>query len=403
MPKITDQGVLIPDEADVLAGVVTDKNAAFGNALTFYDSNGNFLVARPMSQVCTTESAIFTDFMGMLAYLANQFDPNVAEGRFQDAIGSIYFLTRNSAVATTVFCVCSGASGTFIPAGTKAQDTSGNIYASTADATIGASGSVVVTFACTVTGPITCGAGTLTQIYQIIPGWDTITNPTAGVVGQDVESRSAFEARRKKSVAINASSSLDAIRSAVLAVPNVIDASVMDNKTTADATENGIVIPARGATVVVAGGSANDIAQAIWEKVAAGTPLGGTLTGTATDTNYSPAKTYSIPYYAAATTTIYVKVTLAASSAIPNTATASIQAACVASFYGNGTLLRSLQVIGGTVFASAMCPDVEALGDWANIDNIKVSTDNSTWTDTVAISGAAIPELSSANISVTTA
>ena len=56
-PTFTETGLDLPSESDVLTGVVTDLNGAFGNNLRFYDASGNFLSSRPQAQIATTQTA----------------------------------------------------------------------------------------------------------------------------------------------------------------------------------------------------------------------------------------------------------------------------------------------------------------------------------------------------------
>ena len=113
----------------------------------------------------------------------------------QDGIGRIYFMQRYPARPTTVQATCRGLQGVKIPAGVLAKAIDGNFYTATGSGTIGADGTVVIPFQCNTSGPIACPAGALNQVYQVIPGWDSITNAD-GVPGADVESRAAFELRR---------------------------------------------------------------------------------------------------------------------------------------------------------------------------------------------------------------
>lgn len=224
VPKIefTPAGLVIPSESAVLAGVQADINTAFGGGL-------NPALESPQGQLASSESAIIGDKNNEFAYYVNQVDPQYSAGRFQDAIGRIYYLERNDPTATAVLCTLGGVPGTVIPSGTFAQDTSGNTYASAGVATIGAASTVVVEFQNVETGPIPCPAGTLVLVYQAIDGWDTITNADAGVLGSNVETRAEFEYRRKNSVALNAHGSPQAIYGAVFNVPGVVDAYVYDN------------------------------------------------------------------------------------------------------------------------------------------------------------------------------
>lgn len=235
VPSVTlgPTGYIAPSQSSVLAGVQSDINSAFGGGLNFNtDLSVSGTVAPPQVQLSVTQAAIIGNTNELLQEVFNNVDPAYASGRMQDAIARIYFLTRNPAQPTTVQCVCTGAAGVVIPVNALAQDTAGNIYSCTEAGTIPVSGSITLTFQNNVTGPIACGANTLTIIYQAIPGWDSINNPTDGVEGNNVESRADFEARREASVAVNSQNSVAATQGAVYSVPNVISAFTTDNSNT---------------------------------------------------------------------------------------------------------------------------------------------------------------------------
>ena len=218
----TPQGPILPTEQAILAGELLDIDQAFGGGT-------NPALETPQGQIASSNTAIIGDVHSFIAMLCNQVDPNYASDQFQDAIGNIYFLDRIASASTVVVCDCVGVVGKTIYTGSKATDTSGNVYVSTADATIPDGGTVSIEFQNIISGPIPCPAGTLTSIYQLVDGWDTVNNPSDGVLGRDVESRTDFEFRRQNSVAGNAQGSNAAVLGAVFAVPGVLDAYVIDN------------------------------------------------------------------------------------------------------------------------------------------------------------------------------
>ncbi|MFL9904283.1 baseplate J/gp47 family protein [Paraburkholderia fungorum] len=183
----------------------------------------------PQGQLAQSLTAIIGNSNDQFLALANGVDPAYASGRMQDAIGRLYFMTRIPAASTVVQCTCVGLAGVQIAVGALASDTSGNVYSCTQAGTIPASGSIVLPFANNVMGPIPCPAGSLTSIYQAIPGWDSITNAADGEEGNLVETRAAFELRRQQSVAANSLNSVQAVQGKVLGVPGVLGSYTQDN------------------------------------------------------------------------------------------------------------------------------------------------------------------------------
>ena len=121
-------------------------NAAFGGGL-------NPALETPQGQLASSQTAVIADKNSEIALIVNQVDPLYASDRFQDAIGRIYFLDRKPATATAVTATLGGLSGTVVPAGTFAQDTSGNTYVLLGDVTIGAGGTVSSSWQNIATGP----------------------------------------------------------------------------------------------------------------------------------------------------------------------------------------------------------------------------------------------------------
>lgn len=104
----TENGPVVPDTATVRDAVETDWQAAFDNRL-------NPDPATPQGQLITSETAIVQDKNSQLLFLSNMFNPETAEGIYQDALAKIYFLTRQARRSTVVPCTCTGLPGTVIP------------------------------------------------------------------------------------------------------------------------------------------------------------------------------------------------------------------------------------------------------------------------------------------------
>ncbi|HHT8315356.1 TPA: baseplate J/gp47 family protein, partial [Yersinia enterocolitica] len=166
---ITENGLLIPDVSDVLAGRLTDMTTSLGGG-------SSQSLSSPQGQIAQSDTEIIAQVYDKLLCLFNQINPDYATGRFQDGIGRIYFQERISAQGTVVAATCIGNVDAVIPAGSTAVDTNGYIYQSVDAATIPASGSIDVPFVNTTTGPIPCAVGALNQIYRSVPGWDSINN-----------------------------------------------------------------------------------------------------------------------------------------------------------------------------------------------------------------------------------
>ena len=332
----TPEGVVLPTDAEILTGAQADIDSALGGGV-------NPALNTPQGQIATSETAIVAQKNSEIAYVANQVDPQYAQGRFQDAIGQIYFMTRKPATATVVICTIGGLPGTYIPAGVLALDTSGNVYMLLGAVTIGSGGTIPAEFSNLATGPIPCAGSTLTQIYQTVPGWDTVTNADAGILGSNVESSQAFELRRQASVAANSHGTTDAIFAAVYAVSGVLNCYVIDNPSgnTVDYGSTNYPLAPHSIFVAVIGGEAAAIAQAIWQFKDAGCSYnpaagdGSVETVTVYDTRYAaPQPAYAVSFLVPGATAVYFAVNVAASPAPPSGYATLIQNAIIAQFNG---------------------------------------------------------------------
>lgn len=398
VPRIefTDTGLTVPPESAVLEGVLDDYDAAFGGGL-------NRALETPQGQLASSQTAIITDYYARFLELINQIDPDTADGFMQDAIARIYFLTRSPGAPTVAACVCNGNPGVVIPVGAQARDTSGNLYTAVDGGVIGIGGTVTLSFANALNGPIPCPSGTLTRIYVAIAGWDTINNPTDGVLGRDVETRAEFEARRAASVAINARGSLQSVFASVFAVPDVIDVYATENVTDDIVTVGSTNFPLapHSLLISVVGGTDAAVANAIWLKKDVGCDMNGNTTVTVVDTEgYSPPfPEYDITFERPAALPIFVNVELANSPSLPVDIVAQVKAAVIATFLGadGGTRVR----IGSLLLASKFYPGVINLGTEVSVLSILIGTSGPGALTSILIGVDKAPTIDAADITVT--
>jgi len=396
VPQITfsSTGITVPTEAEILAGVQADFNAAFGGNL-------NPSLETPQGQLASSLAAIIAAKDAEIANLVNQFDPDNATGRFQDAIGKIYFLTRIPSSGTVVAATCSGLNGTNIPLGAQAVNSStGDRYVCTTPVTL-SGGTGVAYFTCSTPGPIACPPAALDTIFQAIPGWDSITNASAGVIGRNEETRAEFEQRRRNSVAIYANGYVGAIRARVLAVSGVLSCYVRDNPTSSSVTYGGVTIAANSVYIAVVGGSSTDIGYAIWRVKPVGTPYAaGNTTVTVYDTSYqTPYPSYDVTYTVPTNVPIYFAVQIRASTALPYNINTLIKNAIIAAFTGaDGS--DPVQ-IGFAVYAADYYSTVNSVDASCHVLAITIGTAPSPAAASVNMNINQYPTISDLNITVT--
>jgi uncharacterized phage protein gp47/JayE len=390
----TQTGVVLPAESDILAGVQSDMNAAFGGKL-------NPALETPQGQLASSMAAIIADKNAQIAEVANQVDPDTADGRWQDAIARIYFIDRLPALATVVAVLCTGLAGTVIPVGALVVASDGNTYSCTGGGTIPAGGSITLQFACTQTGPIVCSAGMITSIYRAIPGWDSATNTAAGTVGTNVESRADFEYRRRQSVALNGVNSLQSIYANVFAVSGVSDVYVTENTTNSAVTKGSITLAPHSIYVAAVGGLDADVATAIWKKKATGADYNGNTTVTVQDTSSGsvPYPSYAVKFQRPAAQPILFAVQIANLAGLPSDIVTQVQNAIVSAFSGGDGGPRAR--IGSTIYASRFYGPISAIAPGiVEILSLLIGTSSAN-AASVAVDIGSVPTVSASNISVT--
>lgn len=395
---ITENGLSVPDISDVLAGRLTDMTTALGGG-------ASQSLSSPQGQIAQSDTEIIAQEYDKLLCLFNQVNPDYSTGRFQDGIGRIYFMDRISAQGTVVTATCIGQVGTTIPAGSSAVDTSGYIYQSIDNAIIPSTGSVDVQFVNTTTGPITCAAGALSQIYRAVSGWDAITNVSPGVVGVDVESRIAFETRRRQSVARNSRNQDASTLSALLETSGVLDAYVWSNRTATTINKGTTNFPVLGHSIYICvyGGTDSDVAEAIFKTYNPGANLNGDTTYTVYDNvNYTaPYPSYDMQWQKATPTRVYFNVELDSSLNPPSDITQQVKT-MIASVFNGGYEGIGKARIGATINSGKYyAPVISISPDTIGILSLEVSLDGSTYGPAVTMGIDKVPTIQESDITVT--
>lgn len=401
---ITENGLSVPEIADVLSGRLTDLVTALSVNNSTNGLSPSTSLSSPQGQIAMSDTEIVAQVYDKLLVLFNQINPDYASGRFQDGIGQIYFMDRIAGAGTVVTATVTGAVGTIIPAGSTAQDTAGYFYSTTSDVTIPAGGSINVEFTNQTDGPIPCAAGSLNTIYRAVPGWDAVYNFSTGVVGTDVESRIAFETRRKDSVFRGSRNQDGSVRAALLATDGVLDAYVWSNRedfTVNKGTTNFPVLP-HSIYIAVYGGSDADVAESVFNTYNPGANMNGDTTYTIVDTSYQPPQPqYIMQWQRAIATPVYFRVTVDGSLNPPSDITSQIQQVIQDAFNGLVDGIPKAR-IGSTISASRYYAPVIAIDSSSvSILSLTVSLDNSTFGASVTMGIDQVPTISASNIAVT--
>src|SRR5690606_25087178 len=101
------------------------------------------------------------------------------------------------------------------------EDIEGQQWNLPASVLIPLSGSITVTATCQEQGAIEAPAGTVTKIKTPTFGWQSVSNPSAAVPGQPVETDAALRVRQALSVAVPSQTIFEGIVGSVANLPGV--------------------------------------------------------------------------------------------------------------------------------------------------------------------------------------
>lgn len=393
---ITSTGVTAPTTEEVLNGVMLDLNESFGGNLN------TSTLATPQGYLGENITYYITQLNSTISYLLNQLDPLTAEGRWQDAIGRLYYLTRKPATSTSVTCQMIGQPNATISAGALATDGT-YIYALAGNVTFTSGGTVTGVFENQTKGAIPCPANTLNRISVAQSGWDAVNNSASGTVGSEIESTQDFEYRRSMSVSSNAHDSLSSIRSAVLGVADIIDVYAIENSTSSTSAPIGPTnktLLANSIYICVSGGLDADIANAIWSKKSVGCNMTGNTTVTVYDESagFIPYPSYSIKFQRATPAPIYFTVNIGNHPLLPSDYVTQVKAAITKAFNGQDGGSRAR--IGADIYSSRFYSGITAVSINLRLISVYVGLTASPTTSEIQIGIDQIPTISDSQISV---
>lgn len=395
-----DKTGLVAEETSVVRARIAQewKNAfATDPRLPVLDTNPE----TPAGQLIDGQTALASEKDNDMIYIANMFNPKNATGVWQDALAAIYFLSRKIALPTYVTCQVRGAYGTTIPYGALVQDVNGYTFLNTSVVVIGSSGTANIYVRCTETGAVEVAPNTVTQIVTTVPGWDSVTNPSAGVTGRDEESQAAFENRRAGSVGKNSHGAVASIYGTIADLNNVVAVLVLENTTNADKTIKGVTLAGHSVYISVYGGDNTDIARAIYNKIDGGVGTQGNtmLTYNPASDNIADQPDALYTYYIERPDTVETAVKVTVSDDETTGLTNAIKEAVVNNFNGNSSFRRVK--MGDTLYASRFYADVIKAGV-TMLENIEIKYPSATgsYADSIDIPASELPTISVDDVTV---
>ena len=288
MAVVDRSGITAQQFSDYVNILTAGFRAALGSDLSLDAENAQ-------SELIAILAEADADIDSALTQVANGANLSTAAGAFLDDLVSQFGFTRQPASRSVVTAQLTGAAGTVVPSGSQARTTSGDMFASTAEATIPAS----AVFRAVEDGAVAVGANTLTEIVTPVLGWDGIANTAAGVPGRLVETDTELRDRYSAQLASNATSTAESLRARILGLDGVSGCIILENDTNAALTSGanrGVAIAAKSIAAVVEGGASQDIVNALGAAKPLGIATSGSSSGVYAGTaiRYEPVATIAV-------------------------------------------------------------------------------------------------------------
>jgi uncharacterized phage protein gp47/JayE len=277
---VINTGAVVADTSTLLADVQAEYKAALGQTL-------NLAASTPQGTLIAAEVIARTNVMQNNAEVANMTNPDLSYGTFLDAICSLLGITRgtNQSTVGTPVVMTTTVPNVTIPAGSRVQTTNGDIFVTAAAVTLAIPGTINATIQSQQYGAIPLPVGSLTILDGTI-GWASaaVTGGTVVTLGALALQDAQLKNLRRQTLAQQGIGSSAAILAAILSVPNVTSAQVVENNTGATGVVNGVNFTLSNAMWVCVAGTPTDaaLAQALYSAHNGGCPWDyGTSSGNA--------------------------------------------------------------------------------------------------------------------------
>jgi len=207
------------------------------------------------------------------------------------------------------------------------------------------------------TGPVSAPMGSLTVIDTPVVGLESFTNEEDADVGEDIETDADLKIRRVAELHIYGTATVDAVRSKILDIADVDNCFVFQNNT--DATDSH-GRPAHSVDCIVQGGAAADIAEILFQNVAAGISFFGSISESVYDQLGFP---HTIKFSRPTVLNIWLTLTLTTNSDYPGDGDTEIVNAIMA--YGATLTIGEDVIVYGTKSILAAISAVPGVTDVA--------------------------------------
>lgn len=252
---LTENGTVLPDTSAIKDDVENEYREIYGAdfVVDSQSQQGREIDAEITSRISVARNN---------AFLANQMNPNLANGVFLDADYALMGGQRDQKERSTSELTLGGVAGTPILAGASASDDDGNVWISQSDVTLDGLGVATASFRSEEYGPINAATGEINTIAIGVLGWETVTNPDAAIPGKLEQSDQSTRRQRKIEIGQNSKSNAFSIIAAINSLEGVAGIAYRENISDAIVVIDGVTMAPHSNYICVDGGVNSEIADA---------------------------------------------------------------------------------------------------------------------------------------------
>jgi len=295
---ISDTGIFKPDYTTVLEYFKEQFRGIYGTDV-YIDPDSQD------GQMLAIFAAAVDDANALTMQTYQAFSPSTARGVGLSSVVKINGIARRVASYSTVDLLITGQAGTTIVNGI-AQSADGTQWLLPASVVIPPDGDITVTATAKDLGATLALPGDIETIGTPTRGWQEVTNLSAATPGAAVETDAELRRRQTVSTALPSRTVFEGTVGAVASLSGVVRYRGYENDTNSTDADG---LPAHSISIVVEGGDAQEIGEAIAAKKTPGTGTYGTTDVDVID-EYGVVRT--IRFYRPTAALIKVAITLTA-------------------------------------------------------------------------------------------
>jgi len=249
---IVSNGVIVPNTSTIKTEVEAEWRLIAGEDATIDSSSfeGRLIDATTTERISVARNN---------SDLANQLNPDMANGSFIDAHLSLVGGARDGQEQSTVELILTGIVGTNILLGAFVEDNNQQLWYLVSTAQIGAGNTVTASFRSVNYGAIPAAIGEITKIISGVVGWETVNNAVAAVNGKLAQNDVSAKRQRRSELGANTRSVSSSVIAAVFKLEGVAGIQFRENNTSATAVIDGVTLVARSSWLCVDGGVTSEI------------------------------------------------------------------------------------------------------------------------------------------------